>query len=517
MDIERPEELARFRGREQMLQQGLAERARLFGLPAPSMDKVARWVTAAAKQRSRLPQPEKLIPRAPLGVPPRPYKPIALGTTREGLKHIRQRVKARRGDTAPGPGGRKAIIARPLPIAALLAMSRRYEIKPPNKILDHEFVASKPGLYRAELTMERKGGWATLRWSVEKPQLVLRVQGQRRHVLELVYNRLSPAQKSMAKVEVAGYAPIIRCNKLLNTGLHMGRVHYLYFWVKPSDIPLSRRLRIRFEVLQNVNAKPFKDPAGIDQDPLAGVPRDPVVRGMVRVAYQPPTPIAYGKPKKIPFLNKKDPKKSSFPLAVVEAPLYTRSPKKGHSAYKLNVKLSPHPNRFVPNEMKWVKDAKGKWALKRLPHNVGILWGQVQVVADHTPVPSDWALMGSALSLSTISVACRSGRISLSNRVAVNVRWGPSAMTGATPTSIHTQASQTKPAVTPLFFRVIILPFPELTSVIPSRHDLSRCASVPGNDANHHLVPQSTLLADATILPTNRARRFALLGLRRLQ
>ena len=387
MDIERPEELARFRGREQMLQQGLAERARLFGLPAPSMDKVARWVTAAAKQRSRLPQPEKLIPRAPLGVPPRPYKPIALGTTREGLKHIRQRVKARRGDTAPGPGGRKVIIARPLPIAALLAMSRRYEIKPPNKILDHEFVASKPGLYRAELTMERKGGWATLRWSVEKPQLVLRVQGQRRHVLELVYNRLSPAQKSMAKVEVAGYAPIIRCNKLLNTGLHMGRVHYLYFWVKPTDIPLNRRLRIRFEVLQNVNAKPFKDPAGIEQDPLAGVPRDPVVRGMVRVAYQPPSPIAYGKPKKIPFLNAKDPKKSSFPLAVVEAPLYTRSPKKGHSAYKVNVKLSPHPNRFVPNEMKWVKDAKGKWALKRLPHNVGILWGQVQVVADHTPVP----------------------------------------------------------------------------------------------------------------------------------
>ncbi|MFQ5810108.1 MAG: DUF4332 domain-containing protein, partial [Armatimonadota bacterium] len=362
-DIDRPEDLAAYSGRAQQLAGRLGHEAAALGLPAPSMQRVAYWVQAAAQRASRLPGSQQLLPEnmAQRGAPI-PFRHVSFGNPTEA------EMLAQLQGTLPPPMAGAGMPG--FAIAKLIHMP--FTIQPGQKSYAQEFDATTPGLYRAEVGIARKGGIVELDWFIEKPKVSLQVAPRGRSVAGR-FPRIGE-QPLTATPVVSGYAPII------SGGNQLGQGQYeLYFWVNKKDVPLNGKLRLRLVVRRNQNAKPVVKPPIGDPDrdqvtPSAGGPPDPVIRGTAFVTYQKPVRTQYDVSVHVPIYSTA-PNKRTYPIHVVEVPLYTVAPLgviavrapsgpsrtpayRGQRAFKLTARLDPIPNAFkityLPIGYQWI-------------------------------------------------------------------------------------------------------------------------------------------------------------------
>ena len=393
-----PTELGKFAGNEVSCAGYLGYIAQSLGMAPPTPQQVTAWVQLAAHEKSILPDLRTLLPEVGKGNP-LPFRPLAIGESfssedfymsqvavespegSEGLKTQKQFSTGERGQRhISGSMETTAVLQTAL-------LTNVIVIKPGESEICQEFIATLPGLYRADISLQRKSGFVTMSWAIDKPTTKLamvelvkaqasfsQAADESSKIGAFVGTMTAQISKEIAETKVYAplnaddqtkahlitlekrgirrfndapeYAPIRQGNdKGTGTGRWAGQGdYYLYFWLKPSDIPSNGKLRLRLLIEKNEDA-PTPEPKKVgDPDYYVGkfVPPpekpDPTITGTIVITRQPPTSINYGKPSIVP---------DSKPVQWFRAePYYTAPGGEGERAYKLEVTAQTDPNFY---------------------------------------------------------------------------------------------------------------------------------------------------------------------------
>lgn len=340
MGVDSSAGLARFRGSEERLAEALARLADLQGVSPPPRERVASWVRNAAAIPDRIPPTPELIPAATSAVTSAEIVALA-----------------------------KVPSLAPLAVTAMLGGERKFSIPQGERELTHDFVATQPGLYRGEIQFDRRGGLATLGWQIERPNLVLHFDDGKQLQLE----RPSLLGSQPVKTTIAGYQRLIGPG----TPLPQIRRNEFYFWVKPADLPLNQRLRLRLSVLKNQPHAPAG--GGIEQDPTGGPVQSAPIEGTVSVRWQAPIAVP-------DFDEDVTVSLGGEPgaLQVIETPVFGLVPEKHQEDYDLSFMFEP-AGAQRPELLGADWKQQEAWKHKAQPPKRH-LWSRIHVLHDNQPV-----------------------------------------------------------------------------------------------------------------------------------
>lgn len=349
LGIERPQDLARYRGQEHRLALMAGAWARGFGFQAPTEQEVAGWIAAAQGKTSALPAVSTLLPELMPKAAPAPIRDASFaaegddvplgggGTTLSAaptggplsLTPIGGPLLAAPTGgtlagaptaTAGGPRprtmrGTTGLVASPALIGQL-AGSAVY-IPAGQNSCARQFPVVKAGLYRATITLIRPRGVASLKWSVEKPQTAVQVQVPSPTVAGPLV-RTTPfdtPHPPTATVTVTGWTPLITGDSQIEF-INEPRAYYAYFWVAKEEVPSTGALRFALEVVTNLDKQ--VQTGGIDNIERL-VPANGPVQGTLVIAEQPLMRPGLDKPTMLSFYNRQNPPASGPPLYLFEA------------------------------------------------------------------------------------------------------------------------------------------------------------------------------------------------------
>lgn len=331
LDIEAPEDLARYKGREDQLHRVVAGTAAAAGASVPTKAEVAKWVQLALSTGVR-PSPSRAL-TPDLRKPPvkmRPTRPISIAYWNPSM-------------TAFPTATRVVELVKPVSLvpALLGEQTVHFTLKPGQKELLKDFHATEPGLYRADIAFARQGGFVTLQWRVERSNGAPVVQyGKPLEILDIV-------QGKAAK--------------------------YAYFWLTSKDIAGGNPMRFHIAVSRNEDYKepsPYEDP--IEQSPVPVTVIDPTITGSIFVTRQSPIKIAQIGKADVPILNKPDPNQINYPIQYLEMPYYKPVPRPPTIMFPLEVTLNPDPNTY--------RDPYVENGITKA--DPGIVWHNLQVMRD---------------------------------------------------------------------------------------------------------------------------------------
>lgn len=331
LDIDTPDDLARYKGREDQLHRAVAGTAAAAGAAAPTKAQVAKWVQLASSTGvrtapSRALKPDSLKPPVKM----RPTRPISMAYWNPSMTAFPTALKV-------------VELVKPLSLvpAVLGEQTVHFTLKPGQKELLKDFHATEPGLYRADIDFARQGGFVTLQWRVERSNGAPVVQyGKPLEILDIV-------QGKVAK--------------------------YAYFWLTSKDIAGGNPMRFHIAVSRNEDYKeppPYDDP--IEQSPVPVTEIDPTITGNLSVMRQSPIKIAQIGKADVPILNKPNPNQINYPIQYLEMPYYKPVPRPPTIKFPLEVTLIPDPNTYRDP---YVENGTTK-------ADPGIVWRNLQVMRD---------------------------------------------------------------------------------------------------------------------------------------
>jgi hypothetical protein len=413
-----PAAMGKFAGREADCAAYLTYTARRLRMAPPTQPQVKAWVQAASQAKSALPDPKTLLPQVGKGQPRR-LRARAIG---EGIAPGDAPVFS--GDPLDNGGlsaaDRQALLTsytqmyvqaglneQAAAMYALAIVSPMIVIKAGESEGYKEFQAPGSGLYRADISLRRAWGSIAIKWVVEKP---LARNFFLNHVAKTappVASRETPSKFAEAgglplgtgtieiKQEFGGntgapqsgnagstagggvtyggtvvdtlahaYTPILQGDKEGSSGNPFDAGDYsLYFWIKPADVPVGGKLRLRLVVEKNVDGptvtSPPSKPGQIgDPDSSSNQPPpkpDPTISGSIVVTRQTATPIEYNKPCTVPWVSPdSNGRNRANQVQWFQAPLYTPPGGVGERAFRLTATAVTDPNlyqQFLPD---WV-------------------------------------------------------------------------------------------------------------------------------------------------------------------
>ena len=425
LDITRPEQLARFAGREAELGRLVGRQADSLQTEAPTLTRMQQWTAAVGKQVAVLPDMKVFRPEQPTPRDAKPGSPLLFGE--DGAE----------------------LISNPVPGGGVQGLTLLGTIMQPGIVItpDKEYILEFPvgagGLYRLDYNLQRKGGFATVAWSIEKPVgKLLQLPGdapkpiggnQQQTVLDLQPKLAG----GVIGFETMGWQPIIQGGQPLETIPANAADNLALFWVKSKDIGYSRTLRLRLTVLTSKAAGGVADATGIEQglsDDDAAAAKDSTVRGQVRVLRVAPKHLSWGSPEPMWFNSARETAVLT-PVRVFEASRISRTPL-GENPWGLTLKLTPTPNTYAPHLVRPNTGTPSQY-------NEGQRYGG-QVVCDDVPVAGEWTTDWGVASFSSANP--RSGAYyvllgpraypqcfeDLSTAGMVVGRWEPGKVTGPT-------------------------------------------------------------------------------------
>lgn len=349
LGIERPQDLARYRGQEHRLALMAGAWARGFGFQAPTEQEVAGWIAAAQGKTSALPAVSTLLPELMPKAAPAPIRDASFaaegddvplgggGTTLSAASTSGPLsltpiggplLAAPTGGTVTGApaaaaGGPRPRTLRgaPGPVVSptLIGTQAGPAVYIPSgqNSCARQFPVVKAGLYRATITLIRPRGVASLKWSVEKPQTAVQVQVPSPTVAGPLV-RTTPfdtPHPPTATVTVTGWTPLITGGSQIEF-IDEPRAYYAYFWVAKEEVPSTGALRFALEVVTNLDKQ--VQTGGIDTVERL-VPANGPVQGTLVIAEQPLMRPGLDKPTMLSFYNRQNPPASGPPLYLFEA------------------------------------------------------------------------------------------------------------------------------------------------------------------------------------------------------
>jgi hypothetical protein len=327
LDLDKPQDLVSFRGREEQLYQAMVDVAGRSGVAPPTHSEVTEWVQVASSAQVKLPDSRTLIPeRTREAAEMKPSRRLSIAYWNPNVV------------TLPLEASEAIKTATLLPML-LDDKTAPFTLKQGQKSLLKDFTAGQAGLYRADISFARKGGHVTLQWRIEKSTGAPVVQGGEALTLEDIIKGKS--------------------------------AYYVYFWLTGQDIADGKPMKFHIEVSRNEDYKvPPKPKDTIEQmggDPPAA---DPTITGTLTVTRQMPTAIDQIGQADVPFLNKPDPNKINYPIQYVEMPDYKPASRPTGIEYPLKMTMIPDPNTF---REPYVEHGTTK-------ADPGLVWNELQVM-----------------------------------------------------------------------------------------------------------------------------------------
>ncbi|MGC9336464.1 MAG: hypothetical protein ACP5JJ_20185 [Anaerolineae bacterium] len=396
LDIDRPEDLARFQAQPEALQRMAARVAAAVGAQPPDLATVQGWLAAASQGSSQIPPAQDLLqqrlpPPAPARVvnltPPPMATASSMAEIPQGLMDVQGRIQQLPGAgggaarvNAPAGGGNAEVALTPMQppdIGAMMELGlHRLTVSIPagQSAYSGQFLADRPGLYRLHCRFSRPGGMATLKWFIDRPQEMLQLQDGGHG---LANQRPTPVlERSQALVSatprVVGWQPLIQgAGELRAEPQNTETDHYAYFWLRASDVPMTGRLQLRLEVTQNLKLVTTQDQ--IEGAGTGTVPAQGPVNGTVMATWVKPLVTELGKSVRLG--------PNEFPLSVVETSM---QPSPAEQAGGGTWELTAYLDRVPPAPL--MQDQFGNVVYS--PAEPTNLWKDVQVLYNGAPVPA---------------------------------------------------------------------------------------------------------------------------------
>ncbi len=408
LDIDRPEDLARFQGQADALQRMAAQASTAVGAQPPDLTTVQSWLSAASQGNSRIPAgPQLLQHQLPSPSPPRaisvtappmvtvapvaggsqqmlqvqPQLPEAIApipmTPHGGLPQTQMQGGTPMQQFSVPQGDQFGGLQAPQMGAVTELSLHRLTVSIPagQSACSGQFLADRAGLYRLQCRFSRPGGMATLRWFIDRPQETLQMSGPGVGVEPMLQHPVAVGGQPpvmSATPRTVGWQPLIQgAQELSADPTNTETDQYIYFWLRASDVPMTGKLQLRLTVSQNLKFVGTADQ--IEGTGTGTVPDQGPITGVVFATWVQPVVVEAGKSARLGV--------NEFPLSVVETSVQSNpAGQPGGGVWQLTAWL----DRVPPAPL--TQDQFGNVVYS--PAESTNLWQNLEVLRNDVPVPS---------------------------------------------------------------------------------------------------------------------------------